>query len=143
MGTLSQDDIAGEGRSPRTQIAVAIVRSRDRFLVGVRAEGTDLARYDEFPGGKVHSHETPAEAAIRECFEETGIEVTLVRLLQTVEHDYDHGKLRISFLLCEPRVSHAHEPRAPFRWVSRSELNTLRFPEANESVVRLLLAGQE
>ncbi len=28
----------------------------------------------EIPGGKVDEHETPAEAAIRECFEESGIQ---------------------------------------------------------------------
>ncbi len=30
------------------------------------------------PGGKVERHETPDEAAVRECFEETGITVELV-----------------------------------------------------------------
>lgn len=29
------------------------------------------------PGGKVDNHETPDEAAVRECFEETGIKVSL------------------------------------------------------------------
>jgi hypothetical protein len=30
------------------------------------------------PGGKVDNHETPDEAAIRECFEETGVNIELV-----------------------------------------------------------------
>jgi 8-oxo-dGTP pyrophosphatase MutT (NUDIX family) len=30
------------------------------------------------PGGKVDRHETPDEAAMRECFEETGVEIKLV-----------------------------------------------------------------
>ena len=30
------------------------------------------------PGGKVESHETPDEAALRECLEETGLKVELV-----------------------------------------------------------------
>ena len=35
----------------------------------------------EIPGGKVDEHEPPAEAAIRECFEESGIQCTNVRPL--------------------------------------------------------------
>lgn len=30
------------------------------------------------PGGKVERHETPDEAAVRECFEETGVQIDLV-----------------------------------------------------------------
>lgn len=30
------------------------------------------------PGGKVDCHETPDESAIRECLEETGVEITLI-----------------------------------------------------------------
>jgi 8-oxo-dGTP pyrophosphatase MutT (NUDIX family) len=35
----------------------------------------------EIPGGKVDEHETPAEAAVRECFEESGIECANLRPL--------------------------------------------------------------
>ena len=37
------------------------------------------------PGGKIDPHETPDEAAVRECFEETGLEIELIGETTPVE----------------------------------------------------------
>ena len=67
----------GSDARPSQQIAVAVVEHDGRFLVGLRPAGKPLAGFSEFPGGKVHSGETPAEAAERECREETGLSVVV------------------------------------------------------------------
>ena len=45
--------------------------------------------YWTLPGGGLESGETPAEAAVREVWEETGLRVSVVRLLW--EGSYGHG----------------------------------------------------
>jgi 8-oxo-dGTP diphosphatase len=120
-----------------TRIAVAVVERDDGFLVGVRPEGAPLAGYWEFPGGKIADGETPAQAAARECLEETGLEVSVGRLLCRTMHDYEHGRLELHFFAAIPR-SPQQEPCRPFRWVTRQELRTLRFPPANAEILAIL-----
>ncbi len=117
----------------RQNIAVAIVEHEGRFLVGQRGDDAPLPGQHEFPGGKVESGETPAEAAVRECFEETNVRAKVNRRLAVVDHDYEHGPIRIHFYLCS-LVSSGVTPAAPFRWIPRSDLATCEFPEANASV---------
>lgn len=116
-------------------IAVAVVQDEMNFLVGQRPPGVPLAGYWEFPGGKQNAGETAAEAAVRECFEETGLVVEIIKQLSTVEHRYEHGELVLRFFLCRTGEAGAASPRPPFRWVSASKLAQLKFPPANQTVI--------
>ncbi|MFM8250137.1 MAG: (deoxy)nucleoside triphosphate pyrophosphohydrolase [Planctomycetota bacterium] len=130
-----------DGERSSVQIAVAVVRQGDRVLVGERPAGVVLAGYAEFPGGKIEAGETSAAAAERECWEEAALEIRAVQLLYECHHDYPHGRVQVTFWECEPRQPHAAtaELRPPFRWVTKSELQTLIFPPANEPVLARLL----
>jgi mutator protein MutT len=121
-------------------VGIAVVRLGNRVLVGERPPGTAYAGYAEFPGGKCLPDELPEACAARECLEETGVEVRVVQSLGTFIHQYPHGLLRLAFFECVP--TNEPTPRAPFRWVDRTELATLRFPEANEEVLRVLMNEQ-
>jgi mutator protein MutT len=127
----------------RQQVAVAVVEHDGKFLVGLRPAGKPLAGFSEFPGGKVHSGETPAEAAERECREETGLSVVVGDPYPSVEHEYPHGRLTLHFFRCTlADAAEGRIPHAPFRWVRRDELARLEFPEANRSLLeRLVRAG--
>ncbi len=124
---------------PRKQIAIAIVEHREHFLVGVRPDDVPLAGLWEFPGGKVQPLETPAEGAVRECQEETGLAVRIVRLLLRQSHQYAHGSVDLHFFTCQLTGDH-REPTAPFRWIARSQLASLEFPSGNRTVLNLLLS---
>jgi 8-oxo-dGTP diphosphatase len=82
-----------------------------------------LAGLWEFPGGKVKPGETPSEAAVRECREETGVAVRVERLLMRVVHQYEHGTLELHFFACTP-FGEANDVSGPFRWVAAQELGT-------------------
>lgn len=118
-------------------IAIAVVEHDDCFLIGHRPPGVALAGYWEFPGGKVLNGESPSACARRECREESGIEIDALRLLCECNYEYNHGRLHLQFFHCRP-LDASQQPRAPFRWVKREQLNSYTFPPANSELLRLL-----
>lgn len=79
MGLLLEFDeilehVLQEEAEPDFESAVAIVRQRDRWLLGLAKQtGDDRTGKWIHPGGGIKHRETPKKAAERECFEETGI----------------------------------------------------------------------
>ena len=122
-----------------TRVAVAIVEHDGRFLVGVRPDEVPLAGLAEFPGGKVQDDETATAAAVRECREETGLQIVVDREFVSISHQYDYGWLAIQFFLCRLAAGERSSPIFPFRWVTAKELRTLKFPAANAAVTQMLL----
>ena len=125
-----------------TRIAVAVVERAGQYLIGRRPPDVPLGGYWEFPGGKVHADETPEAAAMRECWEETGLAVRVSSEYPAELHDYDHGRLELRFFACQ-LVDAAVEPRAPFQWVPRDELSRYQFPEANRPLIERLVASTD
>jgi 8-oxo-dGTP diphosphatase len=123
--------------SVATPIAIAVVEHNNCFLIGQRPPGVVLAGFWEFPGGKVRDGEKPTACAIRECREESGMEVEVLRLLRECNFDYEHGRVHLRFFLCRP-LDPAQRPRPRFQWVSWWDLNRYSFPPANEELLRLL-----
>ena len=121
-------------------IAVAVVRHGGQVLIGQRAPGAELAGLWEFPGGKVHRGETPAQAAVRECVEEASLAIRVDRLESVVTHRYDYGVVQIRFFAAEP-IDPQQKPAASFRWVPISELPRYPFPSANDAVLQHLKEG--
>lgn len=58
-------------------VSVLTFDERDRVLLVRHVEGNDWTS----PGGMVEPYETPANAAVREMWEETGLHVALTRIL--------------------------------------------------------------
>ncbi len=127
------------GPAPFQRIAVAVVLQGERVLVGRRGPGGPLPGKAEFPGGKIRPGETPQEAACRECREETGLAVEVLRPLQVVRHRYEHGAVELHFLLARPLPGQG-KPRGGFAWVPCGQLAGLDFPEANAPVLQWLQA---
>ena len=123
-----------------TRIGIAIVECAGQFLVGERRADGPLAGYAEFPGGKCLPDEPPHETARRECREETGLDVTPLELIEERIFTYAHGEVHLFFCRCtlESQSEALPSPLNGFRWVDRSELKTLKFPEANQSVLAKL-----
>jgi mutator protein MutT len=114
-------------------VAVGLIWHQGCLLVGVRAEGSPLAGFHEFPGGKCWPGETPNQAVVRECREETGLDIEVIKLRSTASHDYPHGRVEITFFDCQPRSIVTLKPG--FQWVTPSDLSKLNFPEANQPLL--------
>lgn len=127
------------------KIGIAIVEFAGRYLVGTRRSGQDLAGLAEFPGGKCEVGESPESCAVRECLEETGLAVTPECLLERVQHNYAHASVDLYFWLCRVDRDSDEIPESlpvltnGFRWKSADELRGLSFPEANASIVKILV----
>lgn len=120
------------------RIAVAVVVSAGMALVGRRADdAAHAAGLAEFPGGKVEGDETAAEAAARECLEESGVEVIVGELLEIAPSAAGHRPIEVHFFLAQPIVP-AATPRAPFAWTRIASLPELPFPAANAGVIARL-----
>jgi 8-oxo-dGTP diphosphatase len=129
--------VDGGSTAPRVEIAIAVVEDQGRYLIGQRQLGGTLAGYWEFPGGKIEAGETPQAAAVRECREETGLSVRVTGAYPTVDHDYEHARVRLHFLACA--TGDASAPLAArFRWVERAALGDYQFPPANASVLAII-----
>ncbi len=121
-----------------TQIAIAVVEHAGQFLIGQRPAGVSLAGLWEFPGGKMHPSETPEDAAVRECLEETGLHVRPLFRYPEQLQAYAHATLQLHFIGCELVESDAI-PNSPFRWISRAMLAAFEFPEGNRALIQHLL----
>jgi 8-oxo-dGTP diphosphatase len=119
-------------------VVAAIIERDNAFLLTLRPEGTHLAGHWEFPGGKVDDHETHAEALRREVFEELDAVVVVGELAHTVTHAYPDKTVQLFFYRCgllgEPKPMMGQE----MRWIDRSELKALPFPEADRELITLL-----
>ena len=131
--------MSGEASSSRIEIAIAVVEHAGKYLIGLRPEGVPLAGYWEFPGGKVHAGESPEAAAVRECLEETGLAVRVVRECPPANHEYEQAAVCLHFFACEPLERAALDTLPPrFRWVAESELGDYQFPPANAALLARL-----
>lgn len=119
----------------------AVVERDGSFLVTRRQDGVHLAGYWEFPGGKVHLRETHASALRREMLEELDVDVAVGECLLSTVHTYPERTVELHFYRCgligtpRPLLGQLMD------WVSREELPTLRFPEADAELITLLSAA--
>jgi 8-oxo-dGTP pyrophosphatase MutT (NUDIX family) len=79
---------------------------------------------------------------MRECKEETGVDVTAVRLLLQTAFHYEHDDVQLDFWLCELQSSSESKTlTSPWQWIPRNQLAFLNFPPANAELIEQLTAG--
>lgn len=84
----------------RTPVDVAVgvlIDAEGRFLMTSRPTGKVYADHWEFPGGKLESGETVAQALRRELNEELGIDIRQAHPWQVEMVDYPHALVRLHF----------------------------------------------
>jgi len=124
---------------PAAVIVLAAVIERDgHFLVTRRLDHTHLAGYWEFPGGKCEAGEPPDVCLRRELREELGVDGRIDEEIIATEHAYPDRTVRLHFRRCiidgEPRPRLGQE----MRWVSREEMKSMPFPDADQQLIDVL-----
>jgi mutator protein MutT len=123
----------------RTLVVLAGVIERDgRFLVTRRLKHTHLADYWEFPGGKCEPDETHEACLAREFLEELGVLVNVGEEILSTLHAYPEQTVRLHFRWC--RLDGDPQPMLgqAIRWVTRAELTSLPFPDADRALIDVL-----
>ena len=109
-------------------------------LIARRPEQSVLAGYWEFPGGKVEPGETATQCLVREFQEELGVTIRPGLALRVIEHEYDHGCVRLHPYYCVRRTGTVQDLQvAEHRWVPLNRLHGYPFPPANEALINWLV----
>ena len=119
----------------RIVVVAAVIERGGRFLVTRRLEGTHLAGYWEFPGGKVHEGETQEAALQREILEELNAGVSHLRKIFHAAHAYPERIVELHFFRGE--LSRDPQPMLgqELRWIQRDEFSTMSFPPADAALI--------
>jgi mutator protein MutT len=128
--------VAGDGRP--VVVLAGVVERDGRFLVTQRLQGTHLAEYWEFPGGKCEPEESHEACLVRELREELDVAADIGPEILATEHAYPEKTVRLHFRLC--RIDGDPRPMIgqAIRWVTRDELGSLRFPDADRELIEML-----
>ncbi len=119
-------------------VAAAIIQDRGSILAAQRGYGEFKDGW-EFPGGKLESNETAAEACIREIHEELEVEIGNLEHLCTVEHDYDTFHLSMECFLCQIASGTIHDSEHEnLRWLTKDSLWSVDWLPADIKVVKEL-----
>ena len=126
----------------------AIVRNGDRLLLGRRINPPSKDMF-AFPGGRAEEGETPAETALRELHEETGIVARRPQLFATYDLPSRDGEGRLTshFFLSVFTVETDADPlvtvgddAADAGWYTLAEIRLLPAPESVVECAERLLA---
>ncbi len=127
------------------EVAVGVlVDADDRVLITKRPESSHQGGLWEFPGGKLESGESVTEALGRELAEELGTRIGGATPLIDIEHDYGDKMVRLRVMQVTDWTGEPYGAEGqPMAWVARSGLAAYDFPEANGSIVALLVGEGE
>jgi len=124
------------------EVVAAIIRKEDKIFATQRGYG-EWKDWWEFPGGKIEAGETAEEALKREIREELSTEVSLDKLLCTVEYDYPKFHLTMHCYLCslQTEALHLNEHEAA-RWLTKEELGSVKWLPADWEVIDIIKSFQ-
>ena len=120
------------------EVVAAIIRKGDYVFATQRGYG-EWKDWWEFPGGKMEAGETPKEALVREICEELDADISIGRLLDTIEWDYPTFHLTMHCYMCSllNDALHLNEHEAA-RWLQANELRSVNWLPADNQLLPLI-----
>ena len=124
---------------PTIEVAAAVLLREGRLLITQRPPHSHLAGMWEFPGGKRKPGESLRQCLVRELREELDIRVVVGELFETIEYDYPDQSVCLNFFKCRYAGGDIQALGCQrFAWVTPDELDSYRFPPANEPLMKKL-----
>lgn len=125
------------------EVVAALICRGEKFLICRRPANKARGGLYEFPGGKVESGETPAEALCRECREELAIDVDVHMPVADVTHSYPDLTIHLTLLKALlPQGEPTPLEHDELRWITAEQLNDYPFCPADVAFhepIRLLM----
>jgi 8-oxo-dGTP diphosphatase len=124
---------------PRLRVVAAALLDGSRVLIAERPAGKHMAGWWEFPGGKVASGETDADALVRELREELGVEARAQAEVMTLTHEY--ADRVIDLVLWSASILHGTPSGLDgqnLKWVECRNLGRERLLPADEPFIAAL-----
>lgn len=127
-------------------VTCAIIEQDGCVLAAQRGRTMAMPLKWEFPGGKIKPGETPEHCLCREIVEELAIKVAVGHALAEVTHAYPEFTITLYPFVCTIiSGTITLQEHAAVTWLSREDLTSLDWAEADRSVLvtYLQFAGQE
>lgn len=123
-------------------VAAALIRDRDKFLICRRPAEKARPLLWEFVGGKVEPGETGEQALARECREELGITVEVGDVFMEVTHEYPDLTIRLTLYNA---VITSGKPQklehSDIKWIKAREIPEHEFCPADQKFLEALRNG--
>ena len=121
------------------RVVGAVFVREGQFLAFRRKEGKSMAGFWEFPGGKIESGETPAEAMVREIEEELGTTIQVGQLVTTTVHEYDFATIELTTFECESdQREFTSSDHDSMQWVDAHGADELEWAPADVPAVEIM-----
>lgn len=125
---------------PTIRVVAAVLERDGHYLITQRRATAVLPLLWEFPGGRVETGETDANALKRELAHRLGVTIEPGQLISFVTHPYEKYAVDLYLYECtliggEPRLVNV----ADFRWVKSAEFERYPFTPADELSMSKLL----
>ena len=122
-----------------TEVVAALIYRDDRFLICQRPAHKARGLLWEFVGGKVEPGESGAEALVRECREELGIDLQVGEVFTEVTHAYPDLTVHLTLFLAkiskgEPQKLEHND----LRWILPAEIEQYEFCPADREILDLI-----
>ena len=123
---------------PEYNVAVSLIKHKNKFLITRRSNTKFLSGLWEFPGGKIEKSETARQAIIREVKEETNLNIFNPTYLGNVKHKYSHFGVNISLFISSPESIKKLNIKQEHKWINLKSIDKYPLPKANHKMLDIL-----
>ena len=122
-----------------TEVAAALIRDGDKFMICQRPAHKARGLLWEFVGGKVEPGETGEQALVRECREELAVTVSVGDVFMDVTHEYPDLLVHLTLFNASiaggvPQMLEHND----IRWITVDEIPNYEFCPADKDILRRL-----
>lgn len=118
------------------EVAAAIIKTNNKYLICQRADDDNNALLWEFPGGKREAGESLEECIFREIKEELNLTIKVISVYKKMIHCSDGREIYFTFFNCDilsgELVLNVHKDA---RWVTVHEMRNYNFMPADVGII--------